>query len=220
MLFLFILIFISLKSVRVSAYTKVLLVWFLGPLLIMFVSSFWVPMFLDRYLIYITGSFYLLIGVGVYYFQDNKPMHIGLLLTILLFITFTTNVDKKRNVSEVIQKLKEIKTNKSLVYICPDYFEINFIYYYNQQYFRDVDNPETKDKLYKHLASENIYPITNYKQIDTLKIQKANQVIFIDAAAEFCYPGNGIKAKLDSICRLKHRYDVFEIFRIYEYSTL
>jgi len=219
LLFMAVLIFLFLKTDKVSIYTKVVLIWFFFPLLIMFVSSFWVPMFIDRYLIYFTGAFYLLMGIGVCYLEEGKPLQLGLLLTMLLGITFTTNVDKKRHVTEVIEKIKEIKTNKSIVYICPDNFEINFAYYYNQQYFKDIDEPDRKEKLYKHLASENIYPINSYKQIDTLIFKNADKIIYIDAAADFAYPGNGIKAKLDSTLSLKQQYEVYEIYRINEYKN-
>jgi len=215
--FMVAMIIFSLSSKTISVYTKVILVWFFVPLLVMFVASFWVPMFLDRYLIYITGGFYLLIGIGVSYLEETKPLKIGLLLILLLCITFETNVDKKRHVAEVVQKVNELRTSNTIVYICPDNFDYNFAYYYNRHYFKDIDDPDAKTKLRKHLASQNIYPISNTRQLDTAMLKKADKIIYIDAAADFVYPGNGIKAKLDSILNLKQQYEIPEIYRVIEY---
>jgi uncharacterized membrane protein len=211
-------IFFALSAKVNSIYTKIILVWFFVPLLIMFIASFWVPMFLDRYLIYITGGFFFLTGIGTCYLEETKPLKITLLIILLLGITFETNVDKKRHVTEVVQKVKELKTLNTIVYICPDGFDINFAYYYNRSYFKDIDDPESKRKLYRHLASEHIYPISNERQLDIALLRKAEKVIYIDAAADFAYPGNGIKAYLDSTLNLKHQYEIPEIYWIYEYS--
>lgn len=208
----------SLISKTASIYTKVIAVWFLAPLLIMFVVSFKVPMFLDRYLIFVTGGFYLLLAIGVNYLDLPKTFNVGLLLVLLLGITFETNVDKKRNVSETIQKVKELKTANTVVYMCPDYFDINFAYYYNRQYFKDIDYPETKKKLYNHLSTEKIFPINGAGQLDTTLFKTAEKVIYIDAAADFAYPANNIKTTLDANMMMVNDYFFSEIYHVYEYK--
>jgi mannosyltransferase len=218
LLFVVVLLSLSLLTRTISVYTKVLLAWFLIPLLIMFVSSFWIPMFLDRYWIFITGSFYILTGIGVYYLEEFKSLGIGLLLVALIGITFQTNVDNKRHAQDVIQKVKELKTQNSIVYICVDYFDINFAYYYSRKIFKDIGNPETKTKLHKELASENVYPIHSFRQLDTVLLRKADKVIYIDAAADFAYPGNHIKAYLDSCMQLTQDYFYYEIYHVIEYK--
>jgi mannosyltransferase len=215
--FMAFLLFISQHSKTVSTYTKILISWFFFPLLTMFVSSFWIPMFLDRYLIFITGAFFLLLGKGISYLNERGSLEISILTLALFAISFETNVDKKRHVSEVVQKVKELKTDKTVVYMCPNGFDLEFSYYYNRNYFADIDDPDTKEKLCLHLATENIYPICSFKQLDTTIIKNSSSVIYIDAAADFGCPGNQIKSFLDSTLSLCQQYSVPDIYRIYEY---
>lgn len=201
----------------ISIYARIILAWVMVPLLIMFTSSFWIPMFLDRYLIFLTSAFYLLLGLIVTYLDKSKIPGISLLLIFMLGITFTRNPENRRHVVDVVNKVKELKTSNSVVYMCPYYFDMNFAYYYNRSLFSDIDPANYRKRLHDGLAKENIYPIASEGQIDTLLIKKADKVIYIDAAADFSYPKNKIKVFLDSCMKPVQDNFYYEVFHVIEY---
>jgi hypothetical protein len=41
----------------------IILIWFLFPFLFMFIISYWIPMFLDRYLIFVSLGFYFVLAI-------------------------------------------------------------------------------------------------------------------------------------------------------------
>jgi mannosyltransferase len=208
----------TLRSDKVSLYGRIILAWFMLPLLIMFIASFWMPMFLDRYLIYFTATFYILAGMAISYLEEMKIPGVSMLLVGLMILTFTTNPDNKRHTSEAIAKVLELKTSNSVVYICPDYFDLNFAYYYDKKLFTNIDKDNLKGNLLKGLALNKIYPIIWWGQIDTSLIRKSDKVIYLDGAADFCYPGNKLKTYLDSCMQPTNNYFYFEIYHVIEYK--
>jgi len=193
--------------------------WFSFILFSMFALSFWTPMFLDRYLMPASIAYPILIGLCADYLSEKLKFKfiIPSLVCILFVVTSRPNITNKRNVKETLAKIKEIKTNNTLVYYCSDRFTLNFIYYYNNNLFKNVI--EEKNPLNTYLNTENIFPIISYNQIDTALIKKADKIIFLDAAADFDYPNNNIKEVLNSNYTLVHEYKFPEIFHIYEYDV-
>jgi len=123
-----------------------------------------------------------------------------------------------RNTKELIAKVKELKTPNTVVYICPDNFDVNFAYYYNKQLFKNIDPTSNKRVMYEWFAKENIYAIASYKQIDTSLIEKADKVLYLDGAADFSYHGNNVKAFLDKKMTVTQHHYFFQIFYLYEYK--
>ncbi|HQB20269.1 MAG TPA: hypothetical protein PK495_06780, partial [Bacteroidales bacterium] len=141
------------------------------------------------------------------------------IVVILLFVlTVKPNITNKRDVKETVAKIKELKTNTTIVYFCPEWFDLNFVYYYNRLYFMDYDDKNIKNKIYHHLHSENIFPISNHNQIDINLIKHMDKIIYLDVAADFHYPKNNIKKELDVRYNLKNEYKFYEIFNVYEYE--
>jgi hypothetical protein len=207
------------QSESISVYARIVLAWVMLPLLIMFVCSFWIPMFLDRYLIFFTSAFYLLAALIVAFLDRSKNPYISLLLIFLMIITFTRNPDNRRHVGDVVNKVKELKTSNTVVYMCPDYFDMNFAYYYNKSLFSDIAPTNYRKRLRDGLANEKIFIIANRHQIDTLLIKNTDKVIYVDAAADFSYPQNKIKEYLDSCMNPVQDNFYYEIFHVIEYQS-
>jgi len=191
--------------------------WFVLIFCFMFVVSFWIPIFLDRYLMNAAIAFPLIVGISADYL-NKKPKYkfiIPIAITLLFVSTVKPDLSNKRDVKETVSKIKELKTSSTIVYFCPDWFELNFVYCYNIQYFKEYDD---KNKMLQFLRSENIFPISSYNQIDTNLIKNMDKIIYLDAAADFSYPENNIKNKLDLKYRLKNEYKFYEIFNVYEYE--
>lgn len=205
------------KKEQINIYFSFVVLWFVFIFCFMFVVSFWIPMFLDRYLMTAAIAFPLVVGISADYLI-KKPKYkfiIPIVIALLFVSTVKPGITNKRDVKETVTKVKEIKTSSSIVYFCPDNFDLNFVYYYNIQDFKECDE---KNKMHQFLYSENIFPISSYNQIDTNLIKYIDKIIYIDAAADFSYPENNIKNKLDLKYRLKNEYKFYEIFNVYEYE--
>jgi len=212
---------IYFKKEQKEIYFGFVVFWFVFVFCFMYVVSFWIPMFLDRYLMTAAIAFPLVVGISADYLI-RKPKYefiIPIVIALLFVLTVKPDISNKRDVKETVSKIKKLKTSSTIVYLCPDYFDLNFVYYYNMQYFKGYDEKKIKNKIHKYLNSENIFPISSYNQIDTNLIKNIDKIIYLDAAADFCYPENNIKNKLDLNYRLKNEYKFYEIFNVYEYEV-
>ncbi|MFH1118996.1 MAG: glycosyltransferase family 39 protein [Bacteroidota bacterium] len=213
------------KFSGITLNTKIILVWFLFPYLFMFGVSmkylpFNIPVFFDRYVIFISVGFYLLMAVSINYVFAGIKYKNFLILLPVLFMIFTCryNAGIQRNTAEFVGKVRALKTAETLVYICPDFFDLNFVYYYNTGYFREFDNKSIKTLMHSRLAQEGIFPVYNYTQIDTNLLKKAKDVIFVDAAAGFSSPDNNISGFLSKFYRIRETYTYSEIYNIYVFE--
>lgn len=193
--------------------------WFGFIFFFMFGVSYWIPMFMDRYLMPAAIAYPLLVGICADYLikTSNYRFVIPVVISLLFVVTVKPNMTNKRNVRETVEKIKALKTNRTIVYFCPDYFELNFAYYYNIEYFKDYDD-NNKNNIYQHLHSENIFPINSFNQIDTNLINLGDKLIYLDASADFSYPNNNIKIELDLNFHLKNQYNFHEVFSVFEYE--
>lgn len=196
---------ITKSSNSYPVYSNVILLWFLVPFFLMFIISykkipFNLPMFMDRYTIFISIGYFILCALTVdYLFKKKNLKYIASgVLVIAMIATCKFNVDNERPFKKSILAMKEMKTPNSVVYFCPPHFVLNLSYYYNLDYFRKTDKDDVYKNINAALAKENIYGIYNYTEIDTSKIAKADKVIFFDGEADFCYPGNNIYQYLSS----------------------
>jgi mannosyltransferase len=193
---------------------SMLVIWFFVPYLLMFLVSFKVPMFLDRYVVFISPGFYLLVAVSLAsMIPSGKWFYaIGLVLVVMMGVTFHPNVDNNRRVREVVSKVKELKTGNSLVYICPEWLDLGFTYYYNNDYFRDYRGYRQK------LESENIFPVSDVAKLDTVAINKADKVIYYEEWATLVDKDSLIYKTFAKRLRVRKTYDIFESFHIHVFS--
>lgn len=223
-LFIVTLLIIALKKSFLPSFHKVVIVWFFVPLLIMFISSIWVPMFIERYWIFVTPAFFILIAIGLYNIDKNFSMPVSLVAILIMWITFNKDVDKKRDVKKLVETAVSLQQDKTAIFICPDYFDLTFTYYYNRDMFEDVDNEKLKTHLVDNLKKDNVFPVRNASEIDTASLKQYDKILFIDASADFCYPNNNINTILtnlftrlnDSISVNKH--EIPQTLNIYEYN--
>lgn len=208
---------INYKKEQKNIYYGFVIFCFAFIFFFMFGISYWMPMFLDRYLMPASIAFIFTLVISMdYLIRKPKLNHIiPLIISLLFIITIKPNITNKRNVKETVEKTKEIKNENTLVIICPSTFILNFSYYYNINIFKDYNTNEIYSNANKALSSENIYGINNIKEID---FKKWNSIVFLDAAANFSYPDNNIKKELDKTYHLKNEFKFYEIFNVFEYE--
>jgi uncharacterized membrane protein len=206
--------FVRTKTAQIKVTTKIVITWFLIPFLLMFVLSFWIPMFIDRYLIFLTIPFYLLIAIAANSMVKNPKMVAVIqgVVVLLFLVTSKPNLDNRRPVKEVMNKIAELKTANTAVYFCPQHFIFNYAYYHNRSLFEPPTGKDPYLNLTTSLANDHIYGIHNFSEIDTTRIKK---IIYLDAGADFSSPGNGIYDFLNSNYSLKETHEFPEIFRVF-----
>jgi hypothetical protein len=202
------------SRVTFTGTTRVMLIWFFLPYFLMFLVSFKVPMFLDRYLVFLSFGFYFLIGLSISYMGKKKRIFFSLsILSIILMAgTFNPDVDNKRRIREVVQIINRLKTNESVVLICPAWLELGFTYYYNQVYFQDYKN------LRENLKKEKIFPVNSVNEVDTSVYRKASNIIYFEEWATLVDKENliynGLKGRFKSV----EEYKIYENFMIYNFT--
>ena len=211
---------ITRKKIEVNIYTKFILVWFIIPFIAMFLISYKVPMFLDRYLIFITPAFYILIALSLnFLFTSQKIYHTLSVIVIILFaITTTVNPFKKRLIDNSIHFIAKNKTPHTLVLVCPFDYITTFAYSYNRSYFKNINQDGEYASLDNQLKSEHIYFVNDIDFAADIVLHQFDTIIYLDAGADFAMPNNNIKKVLSThFTELDNRYrDNF--FKIYTFK--
>ena len=193
--------------------------WFFFVFLSMFTVSFSTPIFIKRYLMVAGIAFPILLAIASTYLMDKKKTKyiFPCLLCLLFIISSNPNVTNQRDTKGAIQQVLNLKTDRTIIYLCPDWFDLNFTYYYNKEIFQKKINP-SKSQLHTALKKDNIYPIKGKEDIDLSLLSNVDQVIFLDAAADFCYPENRIQPFLSSQLNQIDFFHFEKIFNVIVYA--
>jgi len=197
-----------------SSFLRVLLVWFFFPYLFMFAISFIIPMFLDRYLVFVSIAFYLLVAESIVLACSRKILFYALSLVALgsMLITFNPNVDNLRHMREVVTKVKRLKHDEIPVFICPQWLDLGFTYYYNRDFFMDYKN------ITAHLNKDQIFPVNNADKISSVITAKTTNVILFEEWAEIADKENTILKLLSEKFATHREFKVPESYTIYYFS--
>jgi hypothetical protein len=179
----------------------------------MFAISFRIPMFLDRYLMFVSIGFPLLVAVSADFILQKPALRLLIPGFICLLFIVTVKPDKtnKREVRETVQLVKQLENEHTLVLVAPVHFSLNFLYYYDQHLFRLAD-PEY---VQKKLSERSLYCINSLEGID---YKGRKRIVLVDAASNFSAPGNNILPTLQSEFNQTNKYHIEEIFDIYEFE--
>lgn len=210
--------FIPLKKQKVrSIPVQLITSWFVFPFFFMFFISFWIPMFIDRYLMFVSIAFCFLIAIAADSLIENKKFNfiIPSIICLLFVVTSKPNVSNKRSVKEVVQKIKTLQDEKTLVLICPYDFLLNFAYYNDLEQFKQSNTKQPFYTLDTTLRKRNCVGVNHLGDVD---FNKWNRVIYLDAGANFSLPNNENLNTLHSNYTLKSTTFFPEIFHIYEFE--
>lgn len=161
------------------------------PLILIFLISQVVPMFLDRYFVYLGVIYFLALS----YFLFKIQMRIAKYAVVsLFFLGFLLTTDLKTGNEEpdhiIVETLKNLRLDKEKVIIAPTYYQYNFVYHYNSELFYE---PES---CWDKLNEENVSVIQNEQQLNELILKDTCFVILkgLNADLELMK----IKQKLES----------------------
>lgn len=156
---------------------KLVLIWFVLPFFGMFIVSFFVPMYISRYLIYVLPGYCLLLCLAAKSLIGHKTMRYSLLTLITLLFSFTNELkpDKKTMMLPAIKLIEKIKDQSTCVIVRPHDLNHSFSYHYNKDYFASVKDNKENHLLDSLLATDNVFMtwtrndlpngITKYKKL-------------------------------------------------------
>jgi hypothetical protein len=200
---------------------QIILFWFLIPYLSMFfISIFWIPMFIERYLLYLTPALFIIVGVVINEMHQTVRFKWAVIATIFVGSIATTqfNPTNGRNISSAVKYVKGMKSDSSKVFVCPEHFRLAFCYHYNRNVFNDVNPQMSSDPmavLDNKLQADGIYPVMD---ITRSMVSDSKSIIYFDADAAFTLPLN---KNIETILTQHNQVDSAhfeEIFNVYRFE--
>lgn len=135
----------------------------------------------DRYLFFLTLP--LFFGL-IYFFLSIQRFSIYALSSILIayIVYFDYTPENNRETDQVVAFVKENKVNNIVVF--PNYYDLNFIYHYNQEQFKDV-------RFRDHINASGIYPMNVVQELKDLPLK--GKIALVDADFNFLQPNQHIQ---------------------------
>ncbi|MFC2102666.1 glycosyltransferase family 39 protein [Bacteroidota bacterium] len=193
-------LFSVIKGNSVSRTSVLFLVaWFLLPTLLTFLISFALPLFYEKYLVFISPAIYLLIGVSVESLSASKAVRYGtfLLLLTAFIATSTPRPYDSKSITLMIRDIEDLNTNKDPIVITPGYFDKTFIYHYNREWFKDYQ------RLDETMQNNHILPILDPSKLIPEEMNSRKQLFLIEAGSQYLDPSGAVlqnlKSQADSI---------------------
>lgn len=194
-----------------NIFNAIVFSWFWIPFLFMYFISFYIPMFLDRYLIYISPAFYLLIPISLNILRINQAFKKAAfsIFIILMIVSFKFNMTNRRDFDKMATKIKELKTPETEVYFCPPWFDLNIMYYCDSAIFH---NPYQFQSL---MTQKAYFPIYNFEGLHHETLLKKHPLIFVDCNSKFAFSGNTILEVLLKNYRTNEKFEFQSGFLVY-----
>ena len=135
-----------------------------------------------------------------------------MLLPILMAFSYHFKSEKKRNVKELVEKVRAESGENTAIYIYPEWFDLNFVYYYQKDWFTKPD--ETRRLLNDH----HIYPVLHPEDLDNNSLSSFKDVFLIDAEGGTFDEGNPFAVKIGTIFPKKEISEIYEHLYIIHFS--
>lgn len=173
------------------------------PLLVSFVLSYFTGFFLDRYFYFLFPIFYLSVSAYcLYLFPKRKVLDLSLmaLFTVAMVASCSPDSSTKRfsgwhhEVKKIARQLVAAKEEKDALVVLPEYFEKQFAYYLDDSHevFRTQSQPVDYYVFHDYLCGAGYFYDCNYAQAD---LNAYSKVVFTYREAMPIY---GLRAYLES----------------------
>jgi hypothetical protein len=190
---------------------KLLIIWFFVPYLSIFLISLKLPIFLDRYLIFLSPAFYMLIAVSLNHMFRKQLIYniLSVVLVAMMILSVNLKEGSSRNTSEIVKFIRAKQTPQSAVYIHPKWLYLGFTYYYDRSIFEDYRNIMVK------LNSRNIFPIYTFEELNQENLNRAKSILLMEGAGNDGEEGRLIMKKLKESFPKEELDETFQGLRIY-----
>lgn len=207
-----------IRKAITNKYGMTVILWFIVPYLAMFlVSKFYLPMFIDRYILFTSVPLFLAVAWMVDELWSGFKFQWlgGLLLVIASIVTTDVNPSNDREIAATVQQISQLKDSQTDVYIAPSHFNLAFAHHYNRDWFRLKGREEPMAALDSAMRANGVFAINDKESLNT----NVQRIIYLDAASEFVYPNNGILETLRAEMNETASYHHHEIFDIYLFES-
>lgn len=171
----------------------------------LFFISYKIPVFIDRYLIFVLPFFYLLISVIVLGITNKNSIQAIIIFVLVTLFAVTANYrpQKKRNPALALSVIKVLKNAETDILVAPFDYILAFSYQYDKAIFSDIKPNDEYNHLENSLKNQSIYFLNNSNDLQSLadKINRRH-IVYLDAEADFYHPGNNILPELKSRFKL------------------
>ncbi len=191
----------------------VVLLWFLIPYVTMFVVSMaFLPMFMDRYILYLSIPLFLITAWFVDLIWKQNRFKWTAFAIVIAASVFTTNLNppNNRNIKAAVNHLDTLNSMGNEIYVCPEMFHLAVAFHLDRELFSLIDSDSPMRKLDSALASKGFHFIHSSD-----KINVRQGLVFMDAASTFVYPENQILSDLQTEMVQTDQFHHHEIFDIY-----
>lgn len=156
---------------------------FILPFLAAFILSRFqiAEVYYDRYLFFLTLP--LFIGLS-YFFLSIQRFSIYALSSILIafIVYFDYAPENNRETDQIVAFVKKNKVNNVVLF--PNYYDLNFMYHYNQEQFKDVH-------FRNHINVTGIYPMNVVQELKDLPLK--GKIALVDADFNFLQPNQHVQ---------------------------
>jgi uncharacterized membrane protein len=119
----------------------IIFLFWLIPYTIMFVISFKMPMFVNRYVLFNTIGFYAFIAVATTINYRHLKLSSGVAVVVVLSMVITMQINSKdfyyREVKNAVGFTKQNTDSSTIVIIYPNWAKREYAYYYEKQIFKN-----------------------------------------------------------------------------------
>lgn len=205
----------KLKELFSNLFVKNILLWFFIPYTLMFLISFKLPMFIDRYILYTSIPFYIFIALIFNFLIIEKKLYYVLcsLLILSLMITVKLNPDNNRRLKDATDAVRNLKKENTIILIAPYYADLSFMYHYDINLFRDYKN------MYKHMEKEKIFAISTADMTRNILENHNGDCVYFQADTQFSDPDNLILQGIAKKYSKHTESNFFEIYTIHHFSN-
>ncbi|MFI5171615.1 MAG: hypothetical protein ACHQFW_04450, partial [Chitinophagales bacterium] len=215
--------FIIHRNKKIDTDNLIVLIWFLFPFFGLFFISYFFPMFVSNYLVFFAVAYPIVIALTIEnLFRKTKKVY-GLVaagIIVLCFgFTFNPRSDNERDILPALNKITELKTDKTVLIISPEYFMLNYTYYENRELFKDAGAHASFERMRIELNATNVFPTDHAEQnSDSIFFTEFPKIIYLDVSADFSAPGNNILPTIEKRYSLKGKYTFRKEITVYEFE--
>jgi 4-amino-4-deoxy-L-arabinose transferase-like glycosyltransferase len=179
-------------------------VFFISYFGLFFISILLQPVFLPRYLVFLTPIFYILLTIIIYKVLEvpfSSYFAFLFVVPFVLSVNYVPHINREGDMIPLFIEETNKKMEKPFIIIYPPNYGLTFMYYYDREIFKNTSKYNTL------LKQSNIYPVYNIGEIpkDSLK----NELYFLDLNSKFSYPNNIF---LDELLK-QYQIDTTQIFK-------
>jgi mannosyltransferase len=185
-----------------------IVLWFLFAYIGMFVVSYRLPVYINRYLIYALPAYYILLGVCINFLFSSESVRTAAAICLVgsFALTLDLNPDKKQPVSELMEIIRRQKTDSTMVVVNPQSFIPVFAYHYDRELFALVSDPREYYQVDSALRSRGVYHISDPAFLPEANLPAA--LIYLAQGKERAVASNGVYERLMRTYELRRRQTV------------